>query len=153
MPGTALETNDEVMALAKSLERVVTMLRRLADTPHISLTTAATLRMLEMSGPCRLSELAASQGVTQPAMTQLVTRLQRDGLAHRGRDASDARVVLVELTASGRRLLRDRRAERAGRLRELLDALGPADRATILAAGPALDLLADLGQTFEFPMR
>lgn len=136
-----------------SLERAVTMLRRLADTPEISLTTAATLRMLEQSGPCRLSELAQSQGVTQPAMTQLVTRLERDGLAARGSDASDARVVLVEITAAGREMLRDRRLDRADRLTELLDALPSADRATILNAVPALNLLADLGQTFEFPPR
>src|SRR5215468_9617744 len=108
------------MALAASLERVVTMLRRLAGPPEISLTTASTLRMLEISGPSRLSELAVSQGVTQPAMTQLVTRLERDGLAARGSDASDARVVLVEITDDGRALLRRRRAERADRLSRVL---------------------------------
>ena len=141
------------MALAKSLERVFTMLRRIADTQEISLTTAATLRMLELSGPCRLSELAVSEGITQPAMTQLVTRLERDGLAARGGDASDARVVLVDITDAGRDLLRERREERATRLSDLLDALPAADRDTVLAAVPALNLLTDLGQTFDFPPR
>jgi DNA-binding MarR family transcriptional regulator len=141
------------MALSTILEKVVTMLRRLADTPEISLTTAATLRMLEVSGPCRLSELAISQGVTQPAMTQLVTRLERDGLAARGSDASDARVVLVDLTDGGREMLQRRRDDRTDRLSELLAALPDRDRAAILDAVPALHLLTDLGQTFEFPPR
>ncbi|MFC9972738.1 hypothetical protein ACFVH6_17795 [Spirillospora sp. NPDC127200] len=40
----------------------------------------------------------AEHGVRLPTMTALVDRLERDGLAARGRDASDARVVTVETT-------------------------------------------------------
>lgn len=137
------------MELNANLERVVTMIRRLANSPDISLTTASTLRMLEMNGPCRLSEMAACQGVTQPAMTQLVTRLERDGYAVRGGDAGDARVVLVELTEAGREMLRERRLIRASRMSDLLDTLPADDRGRILGALPALKLLASLGQTDE----
>lgn len=137
------------MELTANLERVVTMIRRLAHSPDISLTTASTLRMLETNGPCRLSEMAAYQGVTQPAMTQLVTRLERDGYATRGSDASDARVVLVELTEAGQEMLRERRQIRAGRMADLLDTLPAGDRDLILGALPALKLLASLDQTDE----
>ncbi|MBO0816571.1 MAG: MarR family transcriptional regulator, partial [Actinobacteria bacterium] len=38
----------------------------------MSLTAAATLATLDRSSPRRLTALAAHEGVTQPAMTQLV---------------------------------------------------------------------------------
>src|SRR5258705_13479776 len=122
------------------------MVRRLAPPAGLSLTAVATLRTLEMSGACRLSELATGQGVTQPAMTQLVTRLERDGYAQRGGSPDDARVVLVSLTAAGRHLLRRRRHARTEQLRELLDRLPAADRDAVFAAVPAFNLLAELGQ-------
>src|SRR5437868_11839703 len=87
--------------LATGLERLVALVRRLAPQPDISISTASTMRALETSGPCRLSDLAAREGVTQPAMTQLVSRLERDGHAQRRPGAADARVVLVHLTPAG----------------------------------------------------
>lgn len=143
----SVQPRSDVLELTASLERVAVMIRRLAATPDISLTTASTLRMLETTGPCRLSEMAISQGVTQPAMTQLVTRLERDGYAVRGSDPSDARVVLVKLTEAGRAMMRERRERRAIRMSELLDTLPDADRELIFGAVPALRLLATLGQS------
>ncbi|NJC73788.1 MarR family transcriptional regulator [Planosporangium thailandense] len=130
--------------LAISFERVFTLVRRLNPQGDISLTAASTLRTLERHGPYRLSELAATEGVTQPAMTQLVSRLEKAGLAQRCADPADGRVVVVRIADAGRELLLARRAARAEKLYELLSALPPADRAAIVAALPALDRLADL---------
>jgi DNA-binding MarR family transcriptional regulator len=77
-------------------------------------------------------------------MTQLVSRLDRDGLARRVADPVDGRVVLVQITDAGREAVRQRRAIRAQRLTELLAHLDPAERETIIAALPALDRLSDL---------
>jgi DNA-binding MarR family transcriptional regulator len=136
----------DVEKLSASLERLVSMVRRLAPPQGLSLTAVATLRTLEVSGPCRLSELAVGQGVTQPAMTQLVTRLEREGYAERGGSAQDARVVMVSLTPAGRGLLQQRRQARNHVLRELLDRLPEGDRDQIFSAVPAINLLAELGQ-------
>ena len=136
----------DVEKLSASLERLVAMVRRLAPPQELSLTAVSTLRTLEVSGPCRLSELAVGQGVTQPAMTQLVTRLEREGYAERGGSPQDARVVLVSLTPAGRELLQGRRRARSHMLRELLDGLPEGDRDQIFAAVPAINLLAELGQ-------
>jgi DNA-binding MarR family transcriptional regulator len=141
-----MRTESDVEALSASLERLVSMVRRLTPPTGLSLTAISTLRTLEMSGPCRLSELATGQGVTQPAMTQLVTRLERDGYARRGGSPDDARVVLVSLTAAGLDLLRHRRQARTDELRGLLDRLPAADREAAFAAVPALNLLAELGR-------
>ncbi len=146
MTHSYVEPKPEVVELTAILERIVTMIRKLVHTPDISLTAASTLRMLEVSGPSRLSDMAAAQGVSQPAMTQLVTRLEREGYAVRGGDAHDARVVLVALTQDGRDMLRSRRQARAQQMSDLLEALPPADRDRVLGAIPALRLLAGLGQ-------
>ncbi len=135
---------DAALDLVVAMERVVTLVRGLTPTGDMSLTAAATLRLLDRSGPHRISELAATQSVTQPAMTQLVTRLERDGLAARGGSGADARVVLVDITPAGRDLLRARREHRAQRLAELLETLPPADRRAVLDSVPALNLLAGL---------
>ena len=79
----------------------------------LSLTAAATLATLERSGPRRLTALAVREGVTQPAMTQLIARLQDSGLVDRAADPADGRVVQVRLTDEGRELLARRRAVRA----------------------------------------
>jgi DNA-binding MarR family transcriptional regulator len=136
--------DSETYALAVGLERVVSMVRRLAPAEGMSLTAVSTLRHIEMAGPVRTTELAVAQGVTQPAMTQLVTRLERDGYVIRLSSEADARVVLVDITEAGHELLAHRRELRAGRLGELLDRVPVKDRAAILAATPALNLLADL---------
>jgi DNA-binding MarR family transcriptional regulator len=52
-------------------------------------------------GPRRITELAALERLAQPTMTQLVKRLEHDGLVARERQADDGRVVLVRLTAAG----------------------------------------------------
>ncbi|MFC4136273.1 MarR family winged helix-turn-helix transcriptional regulator [Hamadaea flava] len=123
--------------------RVFTALRRL-NPSGLSLTAASTLATLEREGPRRLTELAGIEGVTQPAMTQVVSRLERDSLAVRTADPGDRRVVLVEITTAGLDLLRHRRSVRSGKVAALLAQLEPRDAAAISAALPALNALADL---------
>jgi len=146
MASITTEIHSDVHALAMSLERVVTMVRRIVPSPEMSLTGVSTLRTLEMSGPARLTELAAAQSVTQPAMTQLVTRMEREGFVQRRSDKLDGRVVLVALTDEGQAFLMRRRNARARELGDLMSTLSEADRAMILTAVPALTMLADLGK-------
>ena len=136
--------NELAAQLAAVVERLVEVLRRLNSRDGLSLTAASTLRRLEHGGARRLTDLATAEGVTQPAMTQLVSRLERDGLVSRGGDPADGRVVVVRVTATGRALVRKRRAARVRALSGVLKELPPADRAALAAAAPALDRLAEL---------
>jgi DNA-binding MarR family transcriptional regulator len=122
-------------AVAAGLEELTRFAVRRTGTPRdISFTTASTLSRLEHEGPRRLTSLAADEGVAQPSMTQLVQRLERQGLVERNRDPGDKRVVWVAITDAGRRLLSDRRASRAEELATLLAALPPEDEAALAAA-------------------
>src|SRR5580704_13191884 len=122
-----MEVPDETLAagVAAALERLIGLFRSLSPASGLSLTAAATLATLERSGPCRLTWLATREGVTQPAMTQLIARLEDAGLADRAADPDDGRVVQVRLTAEGQATLARRRAVRANRLAGLLAGLSP----------------------------
>ncbi|MEV4569342.1 MarR family transcriptional regulator [Nonomuraea sp. NPDC049419] len=129
------------LELAAGLARIRTMMRMFDVPRDLSITALSTLANLERLGPRRLTELAVIEGVTQPAMTQLVSKLEREALAERRPDPEDGRVVLVRLTQHGRDELARRRAAQAKRLAELVAELPEADRVAIAAALPALDRL------------
>ena len=82
----------------------------------IMVIAAATLAGVERLGPQRLTLLAAREGVTQPAMTQLISRLEESGLVRREASQEDGRVVLVVITDEGRAVLAQRRLVRTGKL-------------------------------------
>lgn len=136
----------EEVGPAAVLERVSRMVRRLGTAGDLSLTAVMVIARLAGDGPQRLTELAVGEGLSQPGMTQLVSRLERDGLVRRTASAGDRRGVLVAVTDAGNDLVARRRAQRAAALDELLGRLDPADQAAIAAALPALARLAEAGQ-------
>jgi DNA-binding MarR family transcriptional regulator len=101
---------------------------------------------VDRTGPRRITDLAVSEGVTQPSMTALVTALEKGGLVERCPDASDQRVVLVALTEAGAGYLRARRQAGIAAFGELIGQLPAADTAAIIAAAPALRHLRELDE-------
>lgn len=120
---------------------VVALRRRSRD---ISLTSASTMSTLGRTGPRRLTDLAAVEGVAQPSMTSLVTGLERAGLVERRTDPTDRRVVLVALTEAGEQRLRTSREAGAEWFGDLVDRLSEADRTALANALPALNHLREL---------
>ena len=122
--------------------------RRIAQGRGLSLAARGVLGSLEEAGPTRLTALAAASGVSQPAMTQLVGRLERDGLVVRLIDPDDARATLVDLSDAGHALLAELRRLRRDRLAQQLDTLSPHDEVTLsLAMRVALPLLHQLSSS------
>ena len=129
--------------LAGQLDDVVVAVRRLTlNRQGLSLTAAATLTTLRRSGPCQLTDLAVSEGVSQPSMTALVARLADQGLVQRSTDPGDRRAVLLTLTPAGADLLDRRREDRTARLAGPLEQLADDDVRAIARALPALARLA-----------
>jgi DNA-binding MarR family transcriptional regulator len=119
---------------------------RLPSIQRLSFTTLSVLHTLAHDGPLRLSELTASEQVSQPAITQIVTKLEQDGLVERHPDPSDGRATLVHITTKGAAIVEGRQAERITRLTDLAARLTPAERTAIAAALPALARLVELHQ-------
>ena len=119
------------------------MIRHLAR--GTSLTSRNVLAALAVEGPSRLTALATATCIAQPAMTQLVGRLEREGLVVRLIDPEDARATLVDITAAGRALRAERHQSQGDHLAELLDILSPHDEATLgLALRVALPFIEQL---------
>jgi DNA-binding MarR family transcriptional regulator len=68
---------------------------------ELSRTELGLLRTLS-DGPRRITELAELEGLAQPTTTIMIKQLEQEGLVQRERRSDDRRVVLVDLTESGR---------------------------------------------------
>jgi DNA-binding MarR family transcriptional regulator len=124
--------------LVVAFEQLVRYARQVSTAGSLSMAASSVLGRIGREGPQRLTELARAEGVSQPGMTQQVTRMERDGLVRRIASTDDRRGVLVEATDAGADLVRQRRAERAEALRELMDRLDPQERSAAAIALPAL---------------
>ena len=130
---------------------IVTVVRRMPR--DISLTQLSTLSTIAATGPRRITDLAAIQGIAQPSMTELIAALERAELVRRERDPLDGRVSLATLTAAGRDYVRDHRRAATKSLAELVAKLPDPDRAALTAAVPGLVHLRELGDQSREPRR
>jgi DNA-binding MarR family transcriptional regulator len=110
----------------------------------LTITSAATLATLDRTGPRRITDLAAIEGVTQPAMTVLVRVMEESGLVERRGDPSDKRVTLVWLTEAGASYVRTRHRAGVRAFARLIDKLTDDEFEALMAALPALQHLAAL---------
>ncbi|MEU6097064.1 MarR family transcriptional regulator [Streptomyces sp. NPDC047079] len=117
---------------------MVRYVRHSATTGGLSTAASSALARLGREGPYRLTDLARAEGVSQPNMTQLVTRMERAGLVRRITDSTDGRGVLVEVTETGLTVFRQRRAERADALEQLIGELTEPEQRAVKVALPAL---------------
>jgi DNA-binding MarR family transcriptional regulator len=104
----------------------------------VSRTEVGVMRTLR-DGPRRITELAAEERVTQPAITLLVNRLEERGWLKRVPDSSDRRAVLVSLTPAGEEVFEQLRAEYRALLHEEMAMLDDAEVETLAAAVEILD--------------
>ncbi len=112
--------------------------RRISPDSTLSRTAAYSLGALYRTGPMRLTALATDQAVSQPAMTGLVRRLEKQGLVARSSDPSDGRVVFVALTQRGRAEVVKRQDFYVREIESRLVNLDEAELSQLIAALPAL---------------
>lgn len=114
-------------------------------TPRdMSLTSLAVLSTLSRMGPRRITDLAASEGITQPSVTALVTSLVQAGYVERRSDPADKRVVMVAITDAGSGVVRTRRAARSQVLADAIAKLSGEEAAALAAAIPVIERLHEL---------
>lgn len=128
----------DLAALGRAFEEVVTWLRRSRSTSDVSATALSLLDRLDTGGAQRVTDLALLEGVTQPAATALVNRLEERGWAARSADPSDGRASRITITDAGRARLHQHREERSLRIAARLALLDAEDQAALHAALPAL---------------
>jgi len=126
------------LTLANELRPVLLRLTRelRRETEQFGVTgRQATLMWLVKGSPgLTLRALAEAEGISPPAISGHVDRLERAGLLVRVRSAVDRRRVGLELTAEGDRLLRSVRERRTAWLANRLGTLEPDQLAAIASA-------------------
>jgi DNA-binding MarR family transcriptional regulator len=121
-------------------------LRREAHAEGITGGQAALLAQIRAYPELGVRELAAREGVSPPAMTRYLDRLEKAGLAVRTRSPDDARKIRLALTPKGVRALRSVRRRRTAWLAERLQELSPAELAALdRAIEPLLRLVEEAG--------
>src|ERR1700733_11967653 len=149
MEQAGAKRSSQLDEIAEALPQRSSALSRLfltRSTVCVSRTEVGVLRTLS-DGPRRITELAAEERVTQPAITLLVNRLEERGWVKRVPDLSDGRAVLVTLTAKGEETFAKLRAEYRALLHEEMAMLDDNEVETLAAAVEILDkLIARLSQ-------
>jgi DNA-binding MarR family transcriptional regulator len=127
--------------------------RFLSDRADLSASAAFVLNRVCREGPIRLTVLAVKEGISQPSMTQLVQRLERQGLVARLADPDDGRAALIGITGQGQTLLDDRKRIRRERLTQLLATLTPEEQSTLwLSARVGFPVLRRLAASANCPL-
>jgi DNA-binding MarR family transcriptional regulator len=120
------------------LLRLARELRKETEQLGITARQATFLWLVKRSPGLSLAELAAEEGISPPAMSGHVDRLERAGLLARERSSDDRRRVGLRLTDDGERLMRRVRARRTTWLANRLRTLEPEELGAVEAAIPAL---------------
>src|ERR1700751_4318555 len=118
------------------------------DAPAVDVTRLrVALARLARSGPMRLGDLAAAEGIAPSTLTRLVTALEESGYVRRNADPSDARASTLGITPGGHATLERLRTETTLELAASMRLLTLAQRSALADALPVLELLAEVPGT------
>jgi DNA-binding MarR family transcriptional regulator len=140
----------DFVALANRLRPVLLQLnrhlRREAHAEGITGGQASVLAQIRNDPKLGARELAERQGVSAPAMTRYLNRMEKADLVIRVRSEDDARRIRLVLTPKGVRALRSIRRRRTAWLAERLRGL---PKAELHAVGRAIEALGRLAEDAE----
>ncbi len=143
-----LTTTDSVKVANELRPTLLHLNRRLRKelTPlGITGGQASLLWAIRSNAGIGVRELAEREGVSAPAMTAYVDRLEARSLVVRRRSGRDRRRVELALTDEGLRILRSARSRRTAWLAARLERLDPDELVAVEAALPALRRLLEDG--------
>ncbi|MCV7217964.1 MarR family transcriptional regulator [Mycobacterium crocinum] len=134
------ESVSEMLALATD-----TMWRYLVDRDDLSASAALVLNRLSHEGPMRVTALATAEGASQSGMTQLVQRMERQGLLERSDDPDDGRASRVMLSEAGKQNWDARAEVRKLRIAEWMSTVSEDDQVALwLAAKVVVRVLGQM---------
>lgn len=95
---------NEVESLRALLRAVDQVWRALATSAEMGIAEVVTLEQLHFTSPLPISQIGERTGLTPAGVTALLDRFEARGLIQRVRLPENRRVVLAELTTTGREL-------------------------------------------------
>lgn len=135
---------NEILAAIRRIVRAVDLRSRALIRGHrISGPQLVVLREVARMGPVPVSALARAASLSQPTVTGILNRLERDGLVRRERSREDRRNVLCTITPQGAIVLRDAPSLLQDRFRRELSRLEEWERSQMLATLQRIASLMD----------
>jgi DNA-binding MarR family transcriptional regulator len=118
--------------LRRANQRHLAIFQANVGDPQLTAVQFSTLCALKDSGPQSQAELVKATSVDQGTIRGIIERLKTRGLIAFSKDRTDARKVIVHITAAGLHLL-ERTVPRAREVTELtMRRLNPAERMALL---------------------
>ena len=131
----------DVTRLRVAIARLSRRMRR-NELTGLTPSQLSALSTVERSGPLRLGDLAAAEGIAPSTLTRLVTVLEEAGYVTRRPDPTDARASTIAITEAGHEAMERLRDEGTAMLTASIQLLTREQRAALAAALPSLELLA-----------
>lgn len=130
-------TERNIGALLHVLGRLVTEVfgqSTLSEITSFSLTQAqfSMLTLLEAAGRRNISELCRIHNISPPAGTKNIDKLESLGLAVRNSINGDRRMVWVEITPAGQKLVRKYHQQYLHKVKQALSELGDRDKLSLV---------------------
>lgn len=144
---------EELVAFEVATRDLVGVALRSVEQAEVSLPQFRLLLVLQELGRSTSTECAKALGVVGSSVTRLADRLHNSGHLVRGADPSNRSVVTLELTAQGRKLVRQVTARRRRELSRMLNGIDPAERAICAAVlGTLHERFGDDDQHSSMPL-
>ena len=124
---------EELSAFEAATRDLVGLALSSVDELEVSLPQYRLLLLLESRGRASSTQCAEALGVVGSSVTRLADRLHASGHLLRSADPDNRSAVVLELTSTGRRVVREVTRRRRRRLREVLDCIDPPARASCAA--------------------
>ncbi|OMC35131.1 MarR family transcriptional regulator [Mycobacterium sp. GA-1841] len=129
---------DELLAFETATRDLVGVALRSLEQLEVSLPQFRLLAALQDRGRSTSTQCAKALGVAGSSVTRLADRLHASGHLVRVTDPSNRRIVALELTPQGRKLVKRAATRRRRELSRVLDQIDPAQRAACAAVLAAL---------------
>lgn len=136
--------DDELIARLRGvIGRLARQLNETSTGEGLTPTQYSVLGLVRSRGPLGLAALTELEGLNPTMLSRVVKALDEQGLIRRLPDPSDLRAARAEITPDGERVHERVRQQRARVLSECLGRLPVEITATLTAAVPAMEALAE----------
>lgn len=126
---------DRIVASIRRIVRAIDLhSRRLVEQHGLTAPQLATLEAVQRLGDPTVGALARAVHLSQPTVSGIVDRLERQGLVRRERSTADRRAVVVRLAPPGKRALDEAPSLLQDTFRRNLTRLADWEQTSLLAA-------------------
>lgn len=125
----------------KRIINITRHLRHFKNTTPLTESQSMVLTLLLDKRSWRISDLATIEGVRVPSMTELISRMEKQGLVTKNTSTHDLRGVEVSITEKGKSMIQTRLRYDVDLMAQRLSILSEEEKTLILRVLPVMDRL------------